>query len=762
MNKKPWKRRLLVKLVVAGLVVLGAYMLYLDAHIKKTIDGSIWQVPAQVYARSLALSVNKQISKQEVRDELTLLGYRKSRELTRSGEFSFSGNSLVLFKRAFHFPNGLEPARKIKITWKGDRITQITELSTQQSVQQVQLEPWLVSRLVSSNRQDRMLLESSQVPEMLIEALTLTEDKDFYQHHGVAPLAIVRALFANIAAGRTVQGGSTLTQQLVKNVFLTREQTLVRKAKEALMALVIDARYSKQRILNAYLNEVYLGQNGDMAVHGFGLAAYYYFDRPLNELDAPEIALLVGMVKGPSYYNPLRHPKRATTRRNLVLRILLENDKLTPDEYSKMVNMPLRLNTSGNLASGKHPAFMDKVRRELAEILAEPSLRESGVKVFTTLDVNAQRRAEKALATTLARLQKNRSVELNSAMMVTDIQSGAIRAIVGGKRTGFRGFNRALDAYRSIGSLAKPIVYLTALENPVEYNLASPLVDLPISLPDKGGMQWQPQNADKEYRNNVPLITALVKSLNVPTVRLGMEIGLPAIIDNFHRMGVKSVIPSVPSITLGAMSLNMLEVNQVYQSLANAGQYAALHTVKAIVSPGNQLLWQYAPYTEQVVQEDATYLVNYALHQVTQQGTAAAVGKTFGNVFMAGKTGTTNDYRDSWFAGFDRYNLTTVWVGNDNNEPVNLSGASGAMPVFTAFQQQQEPKSLSRRFPGTLGIAHFDINTGAHIVAGCKNVLSVPAIVDALPTAVKECQGRPAERVRRKAEKSWWEKLFGL
>ncbi|MFC3093784.1 penicillin-binding protein 1B [Alteromonas sediminis] len=762
MNKKPWKRRLLLQLTLVCTVVLLAYMLYLDAQIKQRFSGSIWQVPAQVYARSLVLEVDREITKKEVTDELKLLGYRRTSDLEKSGSYYFTQNSLVLFKRAFHFPTGYEPARRVKIAWNGNRIVDIADLSNQQTLRTISLEPWLVSRLVSTNRQDRMLLDKQQIPDILIDALTLTEDRDFYSHHGVAPLAIVRALAANVAAGKTVQGGSTLTQQLVKNVFLTRERSLSRKAKEALMALVIDARYSKERIMCAYLNEVYLGQNGDMAIHGFGLAAHYYFDRPLNELDVPELALLVGMVKGPSYYNPLRHPERTIERRNLVLRILLEHNKITADDYRAMVEAPPKLNTSGNLASGQHPAFMDKVRRELADILAEPSLRESGVKVFTTLDVNAQRRAEQALTRTLDRQQKDRQVPLNAAMMVTDIQSGGIRAIVGSRRTDFRGFNRALDAYRPVGSLVKPVVYLSALENPVEYNLASPLVDMPLSLPDKDGLQWQPQNADKTFREQVPMITALVDSLNVPTVRLGMEIGLDVITDNLKRMGVTSPIPQVPSITLGALSLNLLQVSQVYQSLANSGLYTPLHAVEAIVSPSNRLLWLRDNYTEQVANEDAAYLVNYALHQVTQTGTAKAVGRQFGNVFMAGKTGTTNDYRDSWFAGFDRSTLTTVWVGNDDNEPVNLSGTSGAMPVFQAYQALQEPKSLSRRFPDTLSIAHFDKTTGRPIVPGCQNILSVPAIIDVLPPPVKDCLGRPVERKKRQSEKSWWERLLGM
>lgn len=761
MKKKPWKRKLFFRLCVVGFVVLAAYMLYLDAHIKRTFNGSIWQIPAQVYARPLVMAVGDEVTKTEVKDELALLGYRKTSDVTSSGVYFFTNDTLVIYRRAFHFPDGYEGARRLKISWNGKRIVSIIDLNTQQSLNQARLEPWLVSRLVSSSREDRMLVDPLSTPHTLIEALTLTEDKDFYKHHGVAPKSILRALITNVAAGRTVQGGSTLTQQLVKNVFLTRERSIVRKLKEALMALIIDARYSKERILTAYLNEVYLGQNGDMAIHGFGLAAHYFFNRPLDELPVQHLAMLVGMVKGPSYYNPIRFPERALERRNLVLRILLENNAISTAAYQTMVASPIGLNTSGKLASGKFPAFMDKVRRELKLILAKPSLRESGLKVFTTIDINAQRRAEKALVTTLNNKQTSVKAKLEGAVLVSNVNSGEIRAIVGGRRTDFRGFNRALDAVRPIGSLAKPIVYLTALEDPTQYNLATPLVDLPISLPDKGGVQWQPQNADKTFREQVPLITALTDSLNVPSVRLGMEVGLEHIIDNFKFMGASTPIPNVPSITLGAMALPMLEVNQVYQTLANGGQYIPLHTVKSIVSSNNTLLWQHADYTDQVISEDATYLTNYALHQVTQTGTAKAIGERFANVFMAAKTGTTDDYRDSWFAGFDRQDLMTVWVGNDENKPINLSGASGAMPVFIAYQSMQEPKSLAQRFPKRLGIAHFDIKTGNPIVPGCGETLSVPAVLDVLPQNIKDCSARPTRRPKRQREKSWWERWFG-
>jgi len=566
-------------------------------------------------------------------------------------------------------------------------------------------------------------------------------------------------LMANILAGRTVQGGSTLTQQLVKNLFLTREKSLVRKAKEALMALIIEARYNKDVILEAYLNEVFLGQNGNTGVYGFGLASYFYFDRPLNELNVIEIATLVGIIKGPSYYHPRKHPRRVQERRNLVLRLLFENNHLQRGEYEQMINQPVTLASGASLSRDKHPAFMDKVRRELRLILDDPDIRQSGLKVFTTLDSNAQRKAEDALSKGIDAQEKRINIsDLEAAMVITDIDSGEIRSIVGGRNTQFQGFNRALDAKRSIGSLIKPAIYLTALEQSANYNLATPLADEPIKLKSTYGKMWEPQNSDKKFRGQVPLITALTRSLNMPTVSLGMTLGLDTIADTIWRLGVEEEITKYPAMTLGAVNFSPLQVNQMYQTIANNGLYIPLHALTAIMSPDDQLIWHFADEGEQRADEKATYLLNYALHKVTLEGTAKAVKLAFPDINMAGKTGTTDDYRDSWFSGFDKNILVTSWIGRDDNKPVNLSGASGALQLFIAYQKQQQPKSLVRRFPNGLGISHFDIGTGELSKAGCKGTFSVPAILDALPPVPKKCFG---ESNVVKKEKSIWQRLFG-
>ncbi len=753
------------RLVVAGACVLVAYLWYLDAQLRPHFSGNKWQVPVQVYARPLTLSMNQEITPQEVVDELKLLGYRKQVSARNVGEYSLSRKALHIQKRAFHFMDGWVPETRLEIRWQNGRIAQLREIYAGRSrdVASSRLEPWLVTRLLSGNREDRMLVRQDELPPLLIDTLVMVEDRNFYSHHGVNPIAIARALVANVVAGKKVQGGSTLTQQLVKNLYLTREQSYTRKIKEALMSIVIDARYDKDEILLAYLNEVFVGQNGARAVHGFGLGAHFYFDRPLNELNLAEVATLVGMLKGPSYYNPRRYPERAQQRRDLVLRVLFEQEVIDKPTYLAAIETPLTIASGASLASGKHPAYMDKLRRELKTILADPELRSSGIKVFTTLDINAQRRAEQALASRTKAIAVARDIpDLQAAMVVTDSASGGIRVIVGDADVENEGFNRALDMQRSIGSLVKPAIYAQALSQPQYYHLASILRDEEVSVTMENGQVWQPKNADETTRGDVNMLRALTQSYNLPAVNLALDMGIDSIVTSMQTLGVDKPIPALPAISLGAVNLTPISVNQMYQTIANNGLYHSLHTVSGILGADDTLLWQRSVAGEQRFPAEVIYVLNYGLHKVTKDGTAKALGRQFPNVNMAGKTGTTNDYRDSWFAGFDRNLVASVWIGADSNAQTGLSGSSGALTIYRDWQAQMTPKSLSRRFPAGLEIAHFDPETGAQRVSGCADNISLPAISSGLSERALSCSGAVKQRVTPAPvrKKTWWEKLF--
>ena len=757
-----WLKKHFLKLTFISLALGAGYFFYLDAQIQPRFEGNKWQVPAQIYARPLSMAVSEEISIKEVVDELKLLGYRYDVNADEVGEYTKNGSSLTIFRREFYYPNNTYPAQLIQINWTTERISSIVKLEDGGKLKRTSLEPWLVSRLVGGLDEDRMLMADADIPYLLKTGLVVVEDKNFYDHFGVAPLSIMRALIANVTAGRTVQGGSTLTQQLVKNLYLSREQSYTRKLREAAMALVIDARYSKQEILNAYINEVFLGQNGAVAVHGFGLGSHFYFNKPLGELEIQEIATLVGLVKGPSYYDPRRHPARMTERRDLVLRMLFEANEISRIEYENALKTPLKVSNSPSLASGKHPAFMEKVRGELRDAVQTQESRLSGVKVFTTLDINAQRRAEKSIVDVVAAKAKTyKQPDLQAALVMSDIQSGGIRAMVGGTETSYAGFNRALNAERAIGSLIKPVIYLSALENPSQFNLATIVEDKPISFDDADGKKWQPLNSDKEFRGQVLLIDAITRSYNVPSVNVAAAIGFDEVVNTLSRLGADKAVRALPSVALGAVELSPLQVNQVYQTISNNGELRPLYALYAVSTHDNELMWKREPRSQIRANEDATYLLNYALHKVTLEGTAKRIKAEFPNINMAGKTGTTDDYRDSWFAGFDRNLVTTIWLGNDDNTPINMSGATGALAVYIDLQKQQSPKTLVRRFPDSLTIAHFDSNTGVQTLPGCPMVVSLPAIKSALGEAVP-CAGQALpKKSEPKEKKSLWERLFG-
>lgn len=469
----------------------------------------------------------------------------------------------------------------------------------------------------------------------------------------------------------------------------------------------------------------------------------------------------MGLVKGPSYYDPKRHIERAKTRRDLVLRLLFQANEINKDEYESAIKKALVTHNSPSLASGKHPAFMDKIRHELQQVVTTAETRLSGVKVFTTLDINAQRRAEKAVKEVVA--QKARAYkkpDLQAALVMSDIKSGGIRAIVGGKDPQYAGFNRALNAYRPIGSLVKPIVFLSALEQSDSFTLASIIEDKPISYDDANGEVWNPQNADKQFREQVLMLDALVHSYNVPTINIAAQIGFDEVVSSINRLGANKQFTALPSVALGAVELSPLQVNQVYQTISNNGVLKPLHALSAVATHQDELIWR-RPSRQQIrADEDATYLLNYALHKVTTDGTAKRVKSVFPNINMAGKTGTTNDYHDSWFSGFDRNLVTSIWLGTDDNQPINMSGATGALPVFIALQKQQSPKTLVRRFPSSLTIAHFDRTTGVQTLPGCPNVVSIPAIRGSLSEPVT-CKEQPTQIVQPSKKKSWWKRLFG-
>lgn len=711
---------------VALAAVLLFVGIYLDSVVKDRFDGQLFDLPTVVYARILNLSPGENITIKEMRNELDVLNYRKVSQPRYPGEYSSSSTRIELIRRPFEFADGPEPDRHVMLHFSSSGLQRIQSLESKGDLGYLRIEPKMLGMLEKDQNEQRLFLRRDQFPEVLVDALLATEDRDFYQHDGVSPLAIGRALVANIKVGRTVQGGSTLTQQLAKNLFLTRDKTLWRKVREAYIALILDYRYSKDRILEAYLNEVYLGQSGGDAIHGFALASRYYFGQPIQELRIDQLAMLVGMVKGPSYYNPIRYPERTKTRRDLVLRLLMQQDMLTAEQYEQAVNRPLDTQSKPRIAS-RQPAYFQQLNIELKEKVGDNFKAETGLRLFTSLDPVSQSKLEQAIAKKVPELAKRAGKDLEAAAVAVDRHSGEIRAMVGGKRVGYEGFNRALNASRPIGSLVKPAIYLTALEQPEKYNLATTLHDTPLSLKGSKGSVWSPRNFDRKFRGDVPLYLALAKSLNVPTVRLGMELGIPEVSDTLERLGVdKSEIRPVPSMFLGSFSLTPFEVAQMYQTVTNSGKRAKLSALRSVIDMDGNVLYQSLPRSSQAVDQQAAWLTTYAMKQGVAQGTGRFLQSQFAWAALAGKTGTSNDSRDSWFVGVDGREVTTVWLGRDDNKSTKLTGSSGALRVYAEYLKQRIPERLELPWPKEVTTLGFQKAANGALEMNCRSEYKLP------------------------------------
>lgn len=727
------------KLSLVGLVALAALAVYLDAIVKERFSGRRWSIPAKVYARPLELFAGQKLTQPDFLTELDALGYRRERAVTGPGEVAVSGPQVELHTRGFQFFEGPEPAQKLRVRFSNDRITNLTAANGSE-LAVARLEPMAVGGIYPAHNEDRILININQVPPYLVDTLVAVEDRDFFEHFGVSPKGIVRAMWVNTSAGRLVQGGSTLTQQLVKNFYLTGERSLSRKLTEAMMAVLLELHYSKQEILEGYLNEVFMGQDGNRAIHGFGLASHYFFNLPLAELKLHQVALLVGMVKGPTYYNPRRYPERALQRRNLVLDLLAEQHIVTPEIAEQAKQQPLGVTSSGSLANTSFPAFLDLVKRQLRQDYREEDLTEEGLRVFTSLDPILQLKAEKSMETTLNRFKWRGHDEIEGAMVVTNPETGEVLALLGGRQAGFAGFNRALDAIRPIGSLIKPAIYLTALEQPERYTLTSQLPDEPFTVKDGSGQLWQPQNYDHRAHGTVYLYQALAHSYNLSTAKMGLDLGVPNILKTLKRLGVDREWQPYPSILLGAGALTPLEVTSMYQTIANGGFNSQLRGIRNVQNAKSEPLKRYPFQVQQRFDGGAIYLTQYAMQRVLYEGTARAVyNRLPRSLALAGKTGTTNDSRDSWFAGFSQDLLAVVWLGRDDNGKTPLTGATGALPVWTDFMQHANPSPLNTPEPDNIVRAWVDLRSGLGVTADCPGATQMPYIRGSEPMMGNGC-----------------------
>ena len=739
-------RWLLLVLVAVGLAGV-LYGVHLDRVVRGKFEGKRWALPARVYARPLELYASRPLTAEQLQAELMRLNYRPATDTAAEAEGTYirTADRFLVHTRAFRFWDGEEPSRLLEVDLTDGKVSALGDGGGGPAPDLARLEAVLIASIYPTHNEDRVLVRRKDLPDLLVQALVAVEDRSFFSHLGVDPKGIIRAGYRNMRAGGVVEGASTLTQQLVKNFYLSADRTLVRKLNEAYMALLLEHRYSKDDILEAYANEIYLGQDGSRGVHGFGLASSFFFNRKLDELGIPEIALLVGLVQAPSSLDPRRFPAAALKRRNLVIDIMVRDRVITVTEGEQAKAAPIELREGGGRPAGEYPDFIQLVRRQLQRDYRDEDLRSDGLRIFTTLDPLVQTTVEAAIPKRLRELEKSRGMKagtLETAAVVTSVAQGEVLALAGGRQAGYAGFNRGLDAVRAIGSLVKPAVYLAALSNPKRYTLTTNIPDTPYSLRTGNGQIWSPKNYDHSVHGPVPLYQALASSLNLATVNLGMSLGVKEVTETLYRLGAQRRITAVPAIMLGAVDLSPLEVAQIYQTIGAGGYLAPLRAIREIMDANGRPLNRYPLAIEAVVDPRAAYLTGWAMQQVVRQGTAKWLGERLPKgLTMAGKTGTTDDMCDSWFAGFSGDKVAVVWVGRDDHKPMGLAGGTGALRVWSDFMLAIPNEPLQDAPPEGVVLSGACGRAGVPYIAGSGPAAGSCGDGDASRSAAKRADG---------------------
>jgi penicillin-binding protein 1B len=742
----------------------ASFIAYLDFRVRNEFEGRRFALPARIYAQPIELRAGLKLSLDEVADELRENGYRDGAREGESGWFQKDGDVLEIAERPFVFWDGPQGERRLKVAFAGKTVARVQD-HLGQELPLARLDPLPIGGIYPGNNQDRVLVRLKQVPPGLVQELLATEDRAFYTHHGYDLRGIARAAWSFVR-GKGLQGGSTLTQQLVKNFFLTPERTISRKVTELVMAVLLEAHYGKEEILETYLNEIYLGQDRDRAIHGVGLGAQQYFAKPVEQLTLAESAVLVALVKGPSLYDPLRHPQKALERRNLVLRETREVGSITLEQYAQARGAPLGVANKPATGTSLHPAFVDLVYRQLRRDYDEADLRAEGLRIFTTLDPRAQARAEGTLERKLAQFDRDKRFGdpgLEGAVVVTDSQTGEVQALVGGRDVRYRGFNRALDAARPVGSLLKPAVYLTALADPAKYTLLTPLDDGPFVWKSRGAPDWSPANFDRQYHGAVPLRIALAHSYNVATARLGTDLGVSHVLGTLQRLGIEREMLPYASTLLGAVDLSPMEIAQMYQTIASGGFRAPLRAIREVTTQDGKPLKRYPIAVEQAFPSEPVYLITAAMQGVVREGTGQSLKNWVQpETAVAGKTGTTDEQRDAWFAGFTGDRLAVVWIGYDDNRAARLTGAAAALPVWGELMASLDPEPLALPKPEGIETVLIDPQSGLRADSGCDGALELPFVNGSAPVDKAPCAsaiGTAIDDVKQ-TTRNWWQKLW--
>ncbi len=712
----------------AGALWTRAWIAELDDRVAKTFERGPWDLPARVYAAPFVFHPGLHPKKVGFFDRLARLRYREVKtQPSRRGEYRQASDGTEIFLRGFAYPRQPAPQRRLRLNTTDGVITSMVDLDGGEEVYSAQLEPELLSAVQRSAWEQRRVLTLAEVPPRLVHAILTTEDRRFYEHGGIDLRGIGRAVIANLGGGRP-QGGSTITQQLVKNIFLTHERSLRRKLPEAFLAVLVERRYSKNQILESYLNEIYLGQDGPRAIHGIWEAALFYFSRSPNELSLGETALLAGLIRAPNSTSPLKHPDRARRRRDTVLQQLADVGTITPSELAAALAEPIRSGAPHpNAATGRY--FVDFVREEVETKYPEEVLNRAGFDLFTTIDSELQAAAEAAVRDGLRQLVEsyrslsNGGGKPQAALIAMRPQTGAILAMVGGDSYAESQYNRAVHALRQPGSTFKPIVFLAAFEasSPdAPITPATLLEDAPFEW-QYDSRTWRPHNYKDTYLGTVTARRALEMSLNSATARLAERVGLDAVAATAQAAGIDREIPLLPSMTLGAIEITPLDVAEAYSTIANGGIHVEPKALGKVVTPAGELIELRAPRVSRAASPEAAYLVTHLMEGVLDSGSGRGARERGFSIPAAGKTGTTNDARDAWFAGFTPDLVAVVWVGYDRDRPLGLTGSQAALPIWTEFMKRATAGRPPRQFHRPPGIEMIEIDpaTGMRATGNC-------------------------------------------
>ena len=703
-------RRLLIPfLIVCGvtIVLAGGYGVFLSTSL--ALPKSDEHPPLLIYGTPFFLTPGLHPVDSGLLDHLQRLEYRRVAAAPRvAGEYFATKDSIEIFLHAQE-ENRL-PARLIRLILTNGIVTEVLSVSDGQPLSLISLEPVLISGMRSGSRQVREWISIDRVPPILIRTLLIIEDRRFFSHFGVDPVAIGRALWVNMTRGVVVQGGSTLTQQLAKNLYYSPKRTIGRKLREVMAAMALEFKYRKEEILESYLNEIYLGQAGPVSIYGVGEAAHRYFSKNLDELSIDETALIVGLIKGPNTYSPVKDVEYATKRRNVVLRRLREEGILTEDAMVQAMSRPVKVMLNQDVLTDA-PYFVDHLLREIEQGIGMEI--PDGARIYSTLDPRVQRIVAQALQEGLTKLEKSYPAlaaaepPLQGAAVVLDVKTGHVLAMVGGRNYRLSQFNRAVQAHRSAGSLFKPFVYLAGFEAARDQGEAgltptTLLVDEPLTLESDTG-SWSPQNYDRQYRGQVTVRTALEQSLNVPAVRTAHRTGIPALTNLLHAFGISTPLADNLSLALGSSSVSLLQITSAYAGLANGGVVIRPVALSNMVREGRETIWSPPLDRRQAATPQGAFLITSLLKGVMDRGTGAKARALGVRGPVAGKTGTTDGYRDAWFVGYTPDIAIGVWVGFDDERPIKLTGAQAALPIWSELAVQLIPRD-SQDFEMPVGI----------------------------------------------------------